>query len=327
MPICYFPTTVYFVDDDIAFLDQLKIRLKRQLIIKTESDPVVALNFFNNEYHQNAYWSRCFTKTKLVFGKPQELILDVSVITNEVYNRKRFEETANIVVDYAMPGLTGLELCKQVKRTDHMINPVLKLTFLTGKMDSAFDVHEYIDAFYRKSDPTEKLIQKMLSNERVFFEDASLGVMHHLVNDPTNRTVCLIDKVFIAFLKKLMADHNIVEHFLLDKQASFLMLDRFANLSWFLIRNDRGMNQSIEWAKQHSAPQGVIHALERREKLLYIPDEKQFKADSVDWNDYLHPIQVLEGQEKFYHAFVTDLKHHNIDRSRILSFDEYLKSV
>ncbi|MBS0358013.1 MAG: hypothetical protein JSS53_01895 [Proteobacteria bacterium] len=329
MPVFYFPTTTYLIDDNVAFLELFKAELEEEnLAIKIESDPQKALNFFNHEYKQNAFWLKCFTKLPLkVWGGSQEVVVDVFSIHKQMYNSKRFDEATNIVSDYAMPELTGLELFMQVKTTDDQINPRIQLIMLTGVLDTAVDVHEHLNAFFRKNGPVEKLISKILSGERIYFEDASLGIIYRLHNDPENRTGCLTDEKFISFFWGHVRDQKIVEQYLLDKQGSKVMLDKHANLSWFFIRNDLGMEQSINLAKKYNAPQGVIHALERHEKLLYIYDENEFqKNTAVNWNDYLYPVQIFEGKQKYYYAFVSDIKHHSIEKDKILSFADYLES-
>ncbi|MBS0357882.1 MAG: hypothetical protein JSS53_01225, partial [Proteobacteria bacterium] len=290
-------------------------------------DPKRALEFLNNEYHQDPFWLRALHREQpKTIGDPGQLILNLPELTKLVYNHNRFSQIIVIVSDYSMPGLNGIQFSQQVKTRDGAAYPVIKFILLTGVLDSPMAVLEDLNAFYKKDEPIDKLLSRAKSFKVLYFEDASLGLANYLLHDPKNRTVCLMDDIFINFLKKLMDDKNICEYYLVDAQGSYLLLDKNANMSWFLVRNETGMAQSIKFAQQCNAPQGVIHAIERREKLLYIPDEAGFQKTTIDWNDYLHPVQVLEGREKYYTAFVNDLKHHHIERDKIVSFKDYLKS-
>ncbi|MBS0359278.1 MAG: hypothetical protein JSS53_08425 [Proteobacteria bacterium] len=328
MPICYFPTTVFLIDDEVAYTKLLESSLSSKFVVSVENNPKVALDFFNNQYKQDPFWWRALHRTDPVGGVGfGDLVFNLPELAKLIYMKDRFKQVTVAVVDYAMPGVRGDEFLQQVKTRENQGYPVIMLIMLTGQNYSPSEIQDELNAFYKKDGDMNKLFDKITTFRIIYFKNASIGIDFYLKNDPKNRTICLTDPVFINFLTNHINKNDIAEYYMADPQGSFLMLDADANLSWFLVRNDIGMKQSIQFAKQHNAPQGVIHALERRDKLLYIPDENQFQNNSIDWNDYLHPAKILDGQEKYYYALVNDLKHHNIERDKILSYNEYLAST
>ena len=55
----------------------------------------------------------------------QHVMLDVNVydLMKEVYNPRRFDQVSTVIVDFAMPGINGLEFCEKI--TDPSIQKIL----------------------------------------------------------------------------------------------------------------------------------------------------------------------------------------------------------
>lgn len=110
-----------------------------------------------------------------------------------------------------------------------------------------------------------------------------------------------------------------------------MLLDDNANLSWFIIRSEKGMENSLEKAMENNAPPSVIEALASKQVVLSIYEESDFarlkaeltrvqleiakknkkqksEADEaevepeikieIDWGKYLHPTLVYESPSK-----------------------------
>ncbi len=77
--------------------------------------------------------------------------LDIPAIHREIYNSKRFLENTVLVIDYAMPVMHGMEVCKELS---HL--PIKKL-MLTGEADDKLAVQAFnqklINKFIRKGGP------------------------------------------------------------------------------------------------------------------------------------------------------------------------------
>ena len=165
--------------------------------------------------------------------------------------------------------------------------------------------------------------------------------------------------------------------YLFDRQGSYLFLNEDADLSWFIIRSEKGMENSIQKALEFGAPDTVITALKERKVVLSLyeecdfssireklfreqlkaakknkKDEKEAEVETeikieLNWDKYLHPASVFESKinrlealgvtsdgsnsgdtpSKYYYAFIKDFPEHGIDKSRILSYKEFLSQA
>lgn len=137
--------------------------------------------------------------------------------------------------------------------------------------------------------------------------------------------------------------------YLFDRQGSYLFLDDAANLSWFIIRSEKGMENSIQKALEHGAPQSVIDALKTKQFVLSLYEEDdllRWRGKEIDWSKYLHPVSISESKinakkipeiqtndsagnkpRKFYYAFINDFPESGIDKSKILSYREFLDQL
>ena len=139
-----------------------------------------------------------------------------------------------------------------------------------------------------------------------------------------------------------LKENNVCEMYLFDRQGGYLFLDDAANLSWFIIRSEKGMENSIQKALDHGAPQSVIDALKTKQFVLSLYEEDDFlriREKKIDWNKYLHPASVFESQiksdgsysdnitDKFYYAFIKDFPESGVDKNKILSYQDFLNQA
>ena len=118
----YYPTTVVFVDDDRAFLENLVIGLEGDLASVIFDSPVDALAFIEAGAKVRPHDLVLAAHPEVPDGVDRALTdrmvtVELSKIPELVYRPKRFDELTVVVVDYAMPGLNGLEFCERLGDT------------------------------------------------------------------------------------------------------------------------------------------------------------------------------------------------------------------
>ena len=173
-PLFYFPSMVVFVDDSRNFLDNFSLQLDADLAFQLYDSPIAALTALNAPAEKNSSVEQFFSISR--FGDELPLshhVLDLNLnnIVREAQNPHRFERISVVVVDYDMPEMDGLELCRNIK--NHSIKKIL----LTGKADEKLAVQAFnqglIDRFIMKQDAEviPSLNQAIVELQQAYFEN------------------------------------------------------------------------------------------------------------------------------------------------------------
>ncbi len=313
--------------------------------------------------------------------RPNKLGFSINEIRNEPCNRNRFKEIILVITDFDMPGKNGMEFIEAVSFPGITLDHVVII--LTGKISDEFKEKiktlplptEYLG----KSDPdcTHKLLALITQKTSLIFQDSSRKAISILAQDTKEDAYFAFDKGFGDIFTKYLKDNNICELYLFDRQGSYMFLDDSANLSWLIVRSEKGMENSVEKAIEYEAPESVIDALRQRKSVLslyeesdfarlkeksiraqmaLIKDKKKKEGDEaevepeikaqIDWDSYLHPATVFESKSglnepsksigesssgdepcKHYYAFIKNFPDNGIDKTRILSYRDFLNQA
>lgn len=336
-PVCYHPTTVLSVDDDVAFSNILQLSIDDAFPLLCFNDPAKAKAFIKKEQLYYPFLSRCM----------QDNQFDILAMRRELYNKDRFKEIIISVTDYDMPHISGIELIKSMEfpvetfQHGHIV--------LTGKVSDEFKEQlKSIDssrAYIGKndSDYVSKLIETVDKRSKNIFGLYSYPAARALSRNNQERAFMFFDGNFNRVFDQYLKEHDICEFYVFDRQGSYVFLDKEANLSWLIIRNEVGVEQSIQRAQQYGAPASVIDALRSRKYILSLYEEEDFRrAKPTDWSLYLLEAHLFESDERYlsffddlipegegskpryYYAFTNDFPNHGIDTSMVLSYREYL---
>ena len=316
--------------------------------------------------------------------RPAKLSFLITDVRNEPYNRYRIAEIILVSTDYDMPGKNGIEFIKTVAFPGVTLEHVLII--LTGKSTDEFKQRlnelslttEYI--VKHEQDWVDKLLNLIDKKTSHVFQDCSRTVLRILSEDKNEEACFVFDKHFIDVFTPYFKENKICEMYLYDRQGSYLLLDENADASWFIIRSEKGMENSIQKAIEYGAPESVIEALSEKKVVLSLYENSDFsrlydklmkiqldlakekkKKESdkeeveperaiiieIDWEKYLHPACVFESKtnrlealgiksdnsepsdvsHKYYYAFIKDFPDHGIDKSRVLSYKEFLNEA
>lgn len=301
LPACYRPMTVMLVDDDPDFLEQLSQQLSEYLPVITFTNPDEAIQYFETQNLALQKWMSGKNK-----GAPE--IIKHS--RQEPHNKDRFKGILVSVVDYEMPDKNGFDIMKT------MGEPILsEMSFhsyilFTGKQFSDFDERLAALAvgkhFISKwaPDRIEQLLKSIISHSTQTFQWMSYTIARTLSTDPSEKTGILFDGNFLDIFNSHINKNNICELYLFDRQGSYLFLDEHAKLSWMFVRNDLGMENSVELAKKYHAPSWVIDALLSKEKLLSLYEETDVKQLShIDWETCLLDTNIFKSDERYTKFF------------------------
>ena len=325
IPICYFPSTVLFIDDSRDFLLNFVLQLDENLSYKIVDSPFDALDimqFQKGELEQLG--NRCVSEYTEAENDPltnQTVNIDLSMIHDEVYNPQRFSEISVIVIDYAMPGMNGLEFCERINSSR------AKKILLTGQADEKIAIQAFndglIDKYIKKSSPkvTEEITDAINELQQVYFSDISDLISKILeMHSPS----CLKDKVFGGFFRQLIQQHNIVEYYLMDNSGSFLLIDQDAKVSSLTVKTEQDLKTHYDLALDNGASSEVLSALKEGSKIPIYTAENHIWDD---WSTYLLTAEQIIGKQTYYYALSTEKVLFDVRYDKIRSYDSFLNEV
>lgn len=323
VPLCMFPTKVLLIDDDMLSLKRLDANLDdTRFTYQTFNDPHKALKFLNDESKIDSFAKRLICQPDEDQWQHAKLDVNIYDLMKEIYNPRRFESISTVVVDFAMPGMNGIEFCEQI--TDPSIQKIL----LTGEADEhlaiqAFNrglIHQYI----KKQDPNvlKLLNQALFDAQRAYFSKVS-HLMYEVATFGTKPT-CLRDPVFINFFEKLLQERNIIEYYLFEKTGNFLLLDEESKpYGLFTYNKDQLSMWHEDLPEGDAAPESLLNELKNHKKMICFHDKNSISIPSgKEWPKYSYPLNVLEGAyETYYYAFANNMV--DIDLNKVATFDNF----
>ena len=318
-----FPTTVGFVDDNANFLANLSLQLDTRLAFRFFSSAEHALNAINSAVAQPPTADRFLARyhDRIEQSDEQEVIaMRIDAIRRQVGNARRFECTSVLVVDYDMPGMNGLEVCRRIK------HPAIKKIVLTGKADEHLAVKGFnegiIDRFIRKQEPGafEALNQAIDEMQDAYLRDTQSTVVEALA---LSEYRFLNDPVFAQKAREIFKQLSIVEHYLSARPTGLLMLDSAAAPSLLVVYTEGALRATREIAIECDAPAVFLAELDERRRVPYFwESDGVFPVDRASWRKYMHPSFTVEGRETYWCALIEHPQ--GLDLGAIVPYNEYL---
>ena len=328
IPVCYFPSTVLFIDDNRDFLLNFVLQLDEDLAYRIFDSPFDALECIRKKRCELDMLSqRCLSEYIEAKNCPltnHTINVNLAAMHAEVYNRHRFTEISVVIVDYAMPGMDGLEFCRRITDTN------IKKILLTGKADEKLAIEAFneglIHRYIRKNDPhaAELITRSIYELQWQYFQDMSDMIARMLSISSPN---CLRDKKFADFFINLCEEKKTVEYYLADNSGSFLLLDEDAKVSFLIVKNEADRLLHYDLARDNGASEEVLSALASGEKIPCFWLTGHFKPEWNDWATSLLPAERLEGDETYFYAYVQGPMLFNVNQDKILSYHQHLEEV
>ncbi len=329
IPIYSYPTTAILVDDSTAFLTNFSLQLDNQLALRLFSFPHDALACIKNSEDSSHLSERSFDFSQELGGNPitnQTVTLNLATVQDEVYNPKRFSEISVVVVDYDMPGMTGIDLCRK------LANKPIKKILLTDKGHEKIVIAAFnegiIDHFIQKQDKNvvsliDETIKKM---QKKYFLCMSKDMRAVLAQEAPS---FISDPLFCEFFDQLCVENDIVEYYLTELTGSFLLIDSHAQSSLLIVKCYEDLNIHYEFAQDNGAPESVLEDIRSGNKIPFAwKADDYFKLHSAEeWKDHVYPAEEIQGKEIYYYSFIKDPETAMIDPRRIYSYQQYLEQL
>ncbi|MCD6047072.1 MAG: Response regulator receiver [Gammaproteobacteria bacterium] len=296
----YHPTTVVIVDDNKTFLENLPDNLSNATSYKLFDSPVEALAFLEAQ-RPNLPTPDDF------LGMTDDPVTGVSLNVNIpkihalLQKNDRFKTPAVVIVDHDMPGMSGLEFCRNLK--DFPIRKIM----LTGEVDHRLAVQAFNDGiihrFIVKDDP--KVFEVIDQAIHELQQEHFLSLSGQIAKNITTTTFSFIgDENFQQFFEKFIKENNIVEFYLIDPIGSFLLVNNKGELIRLVVQSDQEIENYRQTAEDHKAAKDIIEAIASKEKLLCLFAEEDFNQSVNSWSAYLYPAHKIEEIDGGYYAMV-----------------------
>ncbi len=301
----YYPTTIFMVDNDEDFLENISTNLSLSFFTDYSSDIFNALNTIR-ENHLIYYkkLSNLFSNTLKENDNlsPEWFQLNnLSNINKHLIQKMRCKHISTVIVDYSMPKLNGIEFCIELENL-----PIKKL-MLTGKADHELAVNAFnegiIDGFILKD-------SKDMFNKLCLLTDK---LCKHYFRDLTNAIPNLIlskyqdiNDEYIKLFFDIIYSNNIKEYYQLDDKGSFIFLGEKSQAIWFLIIEKSKLEEYYEIAFHSGADFSVISAIKNHNKIPILIDEEDHRKSVLEWDNLLQPLKKFKSIPDFYYLILNE---------------------
>jgi CheY-like chemotaxis protein len=293
----YHPTTCLVIDDDRLYLDSFNYNYADITLCATEHRPEHAIERLSRDAERTGLTIGEATLPPAGDGAACDPVvrLPASRIAAMAGDPARFSRISVAVIDFAMPGMTGVELCRRIK---HL--PVKKV-LLTGKTGDSTAVAAFneglIDLFLVKHDPDlpSKLKRIIVEMQHGYFKAlaAPLAPIAKLED-----TAFLDDPGIVNWYHEFSAHVGAVEHYLLPSPPGLMLVDEAGKVTIAWICSPDRMRAQFEIATEEGAPGELLTMLRSGSVVLACPTPTGFyeRKHAVDWQQYVLPCEDIAGK-------------------------------
>ncbi|WP_319244703.1 response regulator [uncultured Propionivibrio sp.] len=326
-PFC-FPTTVAFIDDNRSFLESIALGLDSRLAFRKFESPFSALVALNGAPPTPSIDEELLSIYRHRGECSQSHhVIDVNLdrIHRVVHDEQRFEQISVVVVDYDMPEINGLELCRSIK------NPAIRKILLTGKADEQVGIHAFnegiIDRFIKKQypDAIARLNTAIADLQKEYLQQLQDALIHMLA---VGSHAFLFDRMFALRFQDICKELDIVEHYLSCAPDGLLLLDSSGSAHLLVVQTEAMMRSHVEIADELGAPNELLRQLSNRRHIPYFwKTSGDYTPDYDDWESCLYPAQEFTGQNGDWYLYAVIRAPSAFNLKYIHSYSDYLDQL
>lgn len=305
LPLFYYPSTITWVDDDSLFINAASQLFQSEFLVQSFHHPEDCLKHFDNyssHITNTPFLRACVEDERFEAVDHSPVDLNVPALYKFLDYAERTKETSVIIVDYNMPVMNGIELCKKLNSLP------MKKILLTGEADhreavSAFN-DNIIDRFLRKD--SQSLVDDIQSYVKTlsqqYFSELTNPLLTHLEASTKSP---LSDPVFIEFFRNWCHINAIKEYSVIDKNGSFLVINNHDNHFYFVVHTNKSLDAFIDLNDDTQDLESLLVLMKNREKIPFFGIGNEYlEIDPREWNEHFYTPNILEGREKYYWAVV-----------------------
>jgi CheY-like chemotaxis protein len=302
MSLFNYPTTVIWVDDSQVFINSIQKNSDafNQCQIKTFLCPIECLDYFK-EYKpmnlQESFLLSCknYEESDLINHIPIDI--DFEKICSVLHDNQITNDISVMIVDQNMPGMNGIELCKQLNHLP--FKKILLTSFIAeDEVISAFN-NRIIDGYIRKN--SDNFIEEINTQIKLLSEnylaERSSSLLAHLEADKKSH---FSDPNFREFFSNWCSQNNIVKYFLIDKIGNMRVINDKCESSNFIVYNDDTIDEFIS-LNIIDEPNEFVEIIASKKRLPFFGERKHgWEFEASKWDKYLYPCNLLNGKTQYY---------------------------
>ena len=304
LPPYYHPTTVCFIDDNYSFLRSIGIGMPVDSPFLSFLSPEEAIDVVNIPNPLPPLADRCL---RMDLSKPANPLIhiDLHALEREIKEIERFRRISVLLIDYAMPTMTGLQFCELVADRD------IKCALLTGVADEKTAVAAFNDGLIDRYIPkagltsTEGILPHIESLKQDYFDQYSRRLTSNLDLDPPRfMTDLAVREVF----EQILRQERIIEYFMVSQPYGYLMLRADGSMLRFMVMDEDERAKSIQFAQQNNAPMDIIAQLTASKYIGYFSEDPAdyLGHEPYPWAEMLVSAKRVEGDQVWYVGVLYD---------------------
>ena len=237
---------------------------------------------------------------------------------NLIYDKTRFNTVAILVVDYEMPDINGIEFCKKLK--ERKVSKIM----LTAEADKDTAIKAFnnglIDKFILKTN--ENLYQEITLAVHELTQRYFRELSRNIINGYSSPIDTLFgNKLYQKLFADVVIQAQAVEYYLVDNSGSILFLDKNANPTWLIVRHTKELTDQLDLLEGYELPDHIINSVAKKEKILFLLSEKEYKKPIGEWVDYLFDSRKLD--DSYYYSIIQAPLTDSIEWDRVVSYSAY----
>lgn len=307
VPCCFYPTKILIVDDRPELTEWMERKFKLQGPCEVFHDGLAAYEMLKH-YHPHSFMSRMSQKSEfdfLVNPEHKKISLDLENIKKEAGSAAHQNEISVAIIDYDMPRMNGLELCKEMR---HL--PIKKI-MLTAEADNKLAVRAFndglIDQFILKDSEnlTETISQAVFELQMAYFYELSKAITENPQEEVEGQIISLTDPLFARYFFEVMKKHDIREFYLLNHFGDMLMQDSAGKSYELGVRDLRaltGLHHLAEdlYKQDPDESEVILNTVLSNAKIPYFPKDFDEYQSLESWPPFFRDFEEVRGSKSTY---------------------------
>lgn len=300
-PLIYYPSTINWIDDDSHFLKAISTSVKTNHSTKTYQCAIQCLTDLKKNT-PTLLKHDLFTASENNdnYGLNQHIPTDInlSVLPKLRQDKERYNEVSVVIVDYNMPGMDGLDFCRELKDS-----PIKKI-LLTGLMNNEAAVQAFnegiIHCFLQKDSPTLANDLEMFINQLSldYFTETTKPLITHLSR---NKSVPQTDLSFVKLFDKWKILNEITEYYIFDTNCSVLGYDKNGLEHHLVIHTDKSLDAFTELHDDTNLDSILTRIKNRNAIPFFGVGKESWEFETSEWEKHLLNPSIIEGNCRYYY--------------------------
>jgi CheY-like chemotaxis protein len=323
LPAFFFPTQTIIIDDNSQFLDSLSLSLQYNThSYKFFNNPKKALSFINDNLEKRKWIKKYIRPLEEEIADHKIIDINISELHKEINNNERFSVITNIIVDFDMPIINGLEFCKEFENVD--LNKIL----LTGTVDDKLAIDAFnnrlINYFIPKNSDniSRKLNDYIEAGANLYFNNLSQMIYTSI---KTSKDSLIFDNnSFVNFIHSILEEKKIIEYYLIDENGSYLMVNKEGQNNILHINTDDDLNYIYNLALEEGLDSDLLLKLKNKSKILcYFNLDNKTIPNINSWQNHFYMPEVVKIDGRNYYYYYEE---NVFSTNRNITFKDYLNN-